>query len=67
MKEFIFHNIIKREENRYTAICLELDIATEGQSLEETRSHLKEAVESYIESYCQMLWIHPAYPFFSIP
>ena len=53
MKEFIFHNIIKREEDRYTAICLELDIATEGQSLEEARNHLKEAVESYIESVTQ--------------
>ena len=31
MKEFIFHGIIQKEEDRHTAICLELDIATEGE------------------------------------
>lgn len=50
MKEFIFHGIIQKEEDRYTAICLELDIATEGDSLEEAKHNLREAVEGYIES-----------------
>jgi predicted RNase H-like HicB family nuclease len=50
MKEFIFHGIIQKEEDRYTAICLELDVATEGDSLEEAKKNLKEAVEGYIES-----------------
>lgn len=50
MKEFIFHGIVQKEEDCYTAICLELDIATEGNSLEEARENLKEAVEVYIES-----------------
>jgi predicted RNase H-like HicB family nuclease len=50
MKEFIFHGIIQKEEDRYTSICLELDIATEGGAIEEARKNLKEAVEGYIES-----------------
>jgi len=50
MKEFIFHGIVQKEEDCYTAICLELDIATEGNSLEEARKNLREAVEGYIES-----------------
>ncbi len=50
MRQFVFHGIIEKEEDRYTAICLELDIATEGESLEEARKNLKEAVEGYIES-----------------
>jgi predicted RNase H-like HicB family nuclease len=50
MQQFVFHGIIEKEEDRYTAICLELDIATEGDSLEEARRNLKEAVEGYIES-----------------
>ncbi len=50
MQEFIFHGIIQREEDRYTAICLELDVATEGDSLAEARANLKEAVEGYVES-----------------
>ncbi len=50
MQGFIFHGIIEKEEDRYTAICLELDIATEGDTLEDARKNLKEAVEGYIES-----------------
>ncbi len=50
MREFIFHGIIQKEEDRYTAICLELDIATEGESLEEAKQNLREAVEGYVES-----------------
>ena len=53
MPGFSFHGIIEKEEDRYTAICLELDIATEGDSLEEAKKNIKEAVEGYIESVQQ--------------
>lgn len=49
MNKFIFHGVIERETDRYKAICLELDVATEGSTLEETRENLKEAVEGYLE------------------
>ncbi|MDI6793020.1 MAG: hypothetical protein QME81_09160 [bacterium] len=49
MDKFIFHGVIEKEVDRYKAICLELDIATEGRTLEDARRNLKEAVEGYLE------------------
>ena len=50
MKELVFHGIIEKSDDVYTALCLELDIATEGETLQEARKNLKEAVEVYLES-----------------
>ncbi len=50
MMEMTFHGIIEKSEDQYTAICIELDIATEGGTLKEARDNLKEAVEGYLES-----------------
>ena len=50
MKEYTFHGIIEREGDVYCALCLELDIATESDTLEGAKKNLKEAVEGYIES-----------------
>ncbi len=50
MREMVFHGIIENSEGQYTAICVELDIATEGGTLKEARGNLKEAVEVYLES-----------------
>lgn len=49
MDKFVFHGVIEKEVDRYKAICLELDIATEGKNLEEAKQNLKEAVEGYLE------------------
>mgnify|MGYP001602322465 CR=1 FL=1 len=49
MNKFIFHGVIEKEVDRYKAICLELDIATEGRDIEDARINLKEAVEGYLE------------------
>ena len=50
MKEYVFHGIIEREGDVYCALCLELDIATEADTLEGAKKHLREAVEGYVES-----------------
>ena len=50
MTEITFHGIIEKSDDIYIAICLELDIATEGETLQEAKDNLKEAVESYLES-----------------
>lgn len=50
MREMTFHGIIEKSDDLYTAICLELDIATEGDTLKEAKNNLKEAVEGYLES-----------------
>ncbi len=40
MREMVFHGIIENSEGQYTAICVELDIATEGGTLKEARGNL---------------------------
>ena len=50
MKEYIFHGVIEKEEDVYCALCLELDIATEADTLEGAKKNLREAVEGYVES-----------------
>ena len=41
---------IWREDGGYVALCSELDIASQGDSVEEARSNLKEAVELFFET-----------------
>jgi predicted RNase H-like HicB family nuclease len=41
---------IWREEGGYVALCSELDIASQGDSVEEARNNLKEAVELFFET-----------------
>lgn len=45
-----FTAIIEREGDGYVSICPELDIASQGDSVEEARSNLVEAVELFIET-----------------
>ncbi|HQX83697.1 MAG TPA: type II toxin-antitoxin system HicB family antitoxin [Vicinamibacterales bacterium] len=42
--------IIEREENAYVALCPELDIASQGLTVEAVRSNLVEALELFFES-----------------
>jgi len=42
--------IIEREENMYVALCPELDIASQGDSIESARDNLQEAVELFFET-----------------
>ena len=42
--------IIEREGDSYVALCPELDIASQGASVSEARSNLKEALELFYES-----------------
>ena len=45
-----FTAIIEREDNQYVALCPELDIASQGSTVEEARLNLKEALELFFES-----------------
>ena len=45
-----FTAIIEREENQYVALCPELDIASQGDTVEEARRNLKEALELFFET-----------------
>lgn len=48
--KLLLHNLIERDGDLYAAICLELDVASQGETPEEAESNLKEAVELYLES-----------------
>jgi len=45
-----FTAIIEKEDNMYVALCPELDIASQGNSVEEASTNLKEAIELFLES-----------------
>jgi predicted RNase H-like HicB family nuclease len=44
-----FTAIIEREDEGYVALCPELDIASHGDTIEEARSNLLEALELFLE------------------
>jgi predicted RNase H-like HicB family nuclease len=41
--------IIEREDDGYVALCPELDIASQGDSVEDARLNLAEAIELFFE------------------
>jgi predicted RNase H-like HicB family nuclease len=41
--------VIHREEDIYVALCPELDIVSQGESVEVARNNLREAVELFLE------------------
>ncbi len=49
MKTFPFTAIIEREGDGFAALCPELDVASQGQTIEEARHNLREAVELFLE------------------
>ncbi len=44
-----FSAVIKKEGDWYSAWCPELDVASQGKTIEEAVSNLKEAIELYLE------------------
>ena len=45
--------IIEREGEGYVALCPELDIASQGDSVEQARDNLQEALQLFFESASQ--------------
>jgi predicted RNase H-like HicB family nuclease len=45
-----FTAMIYREGDGYVALCPELDIASQGESVENASANLREAVELFLES-----------------
>jgi len=41
--------IIKEEDGGYSSLCIDLDVASQGETIEEAKAMLVEAVEGYIE------------------
>ncbi len=50
MTRLQFTAIIEREADGFVALCPELDIASQGKTVEEARQNLVEAVELFYET-----------------
>ena len=44
-----FTAVIQREEDMYVALCPELDIASQGDTVQAARANLREAIELFLE------------------
>ncbi len=43
------HVLIEKENNLYSALCLELNVASQGKTLAEAEKNIREAIELYLE------------------
>ena len=43
------HILIEKEGDLYSVLCLELNVASQGETLEEARKNIREAIELYLE------------------
>jgi predicted RNase H-like HicB family nuclease len=50
MKLTSFTAVLEKENDMYVALCPELDVASQGKTVEEATANLKEAVELFLES-----------------
>ena len=44
-----FTAIIEKEDDSYVALCPELDIASQGNTIEKAKANLQEAIELFFE------------------
>ena len=45
-----FTAVIEREDEGFVALCPELDVASQGDTIEEARANLQEALELFLET-----------------
>ena len=50
MKRLQLTGLLEREGDGYVSLCPELDVASQGNSVEEALANLREAVELFLES-----------------
>jgi predicted RNase H-like HicB family nuclease len=50
MKTMLLSAVLNQEDDGYVSLCTELDIASQGSTIEEALSNLKEAVEGFLET-----------------
>lgn len=44
-----FTAVIEKDDDMYVALCPELDVASQGDSVEEAKANLQEAIELFFE------------------
>jgi predicted RNase H-like HicB family nuclease len=47
----LFSALIKKDGNWYVARCMDVDVTSQGKTVEEAKANLKEAIELYMESF----------------
>lgn len=47
---FVLAGVLIKEDEGYSVLCLELDVATQGETVEEAKKNLIEAVTLYLET-----------------
>jgi len=50
MKNYHITAVIEKEDDFYVSLCPELDIGSQGKTIEEAKNNLREAVELFFES-----------------
>ena len=50
MKTMPLSVVLNQEDDGYVSLCTELDIASQGSTIEEALANLKEAVEGFLET-----------------
>lgn len=48
--QFVFTAVVCKERRGYASLCLELDVASQGDTAQEARTALLEAVTLYLET-----------------
>lgn len=58
---FAFSSVILQEESGYTALCLDLDVASQGRTIRQAKDNLLEAVTLYLETALEsnLPWLRP--------
>ncbi len=62
----LFTAIIQKEEDMYVAKCPEIGTASQGKTIEEAISNLKEATEVYLEEFPLKEYFHPMLTTFEV-
>lgn len=62
--QFMFKGVILQEEVGYTSLCLDLDVASQGETVQEAKDALLEAVTLYLETALEsnLPWLRPVPP-----
>lgn len=50
MKTISLSVVLNEEDDGYVSLCTELDIASQGATMDEAVSNLKEAIEGFLET-----------------
>lgn len=58
-----FSAIIEKEDEWYVALCPELDVASQGKTIEEATANLKEAIELYLQEADEIEYKNFSRPF----